>query len=954
VASQVKNPAIGGIARASGPSRAASGAPVPFSGEEAPNLYEKFARVVDRFSGRVAVIFQRRDGVESINYAELLSRAESAAAFLLSRGIGVGDACAILADNSIAWCAAYLGILHLGALAVPFDTHYDAGQIAKLLGDSGAKLLLTTPRYLSAARQAAGRQPLEEGIALLEGEAEGLPALAGVSVRPSEPLPACTSTREDAAVILYTSGTTSDPKGVVLTHGNLLAEARAARVALHVDERERILGVLPLFHALAQVANLLIPFYLGASVIFLEELNTGELLRALREQRPTAFCCVPKFFYLIHQRVLAEAARAGALRSLAFRILLRLNGALRRLTRINLGRLLFRRIHDVFGPGMRLLITGGARFEPAIGRDFYRMGLGLREVYGLTETTGAAAITGPGEGGLGNVGPPMPGVDIGIFPVEGIGAEGHAEGEIGIRGPIVMRGYLKRPEATGEVMRDGWFLTGDLGYLDAKGRLTITGRKKEVIVLSSGKNIYPEEVESRYAQSPLIRELCVLGLGPHGGKAGEGLHAVIVPDAEVMRERKMTNLREALRFEIENVSVRVPSHQRILSYEIWMASLPRTTTNKLKRYEIERRVVAQRREAAETPREAPAGEAEAAWADEPAVARALELVREATDYKDKVRADASLELDLGLDSIARVELLANLEDAFETQIPDEVAEKIFTVRQIVEAVRARLPAAAAPPAASGAAADPWNRLLAGLPAGDPLLADLLKPHPVVLLLVFAGLKLLRGLAWLLLGFRVSGTGHIPRRGPALLSPNHQSFLDAFLLAAALPFSTLRNLFFLGASEYYATPLRRRAARLLHIAPVDPDTNLVRAMQAGAFGLRHGKILVLFPEGERSIDGEVKTFRKGAAILATQLGTPVVPAAIEGTFDVWARNRPFRWSALLPWSAERVRLRFGPAIAPPGAAEPGAAAEEMERRYASFAEGLRGVVAEMRRGLRERR
>jgi long-chain acyl-CoA synthetase len=920
-----------------------------FAGE-ARNFYEKFTGSAERFSERQAILFQRRKGIESLTYAELHSRAESAAESLHTLGIEAGDACAILADNSIAWCVAYLGILRLGAVAVPFDTHYGAEQVATLLRDSDAKILLTTPRYLSTAQQALRAPPLASGIVLLEGNSAGLPILDVAPRRQPGPgpLPVSRATRADPAVILYTSGTTSDPKGVVLTHGNLLAEAKSALVALHVDERERILAVLPLFHALAQVANLLIPFYLGASVIFLEELNTGELLRVLREQDPTAFCCVPKFFYLIHERVLAEAAKAGMPRRLAFRLLLDANGLLRRLAGINLGPLLFRRVHRVFGAKMHLLITGGARFEPSIGRDFYRLGFGLREVYGLTETTGAAAITRPGEGGRGNVGPAMPGVELRIFPVEGIGWEGRAEGEVAVRGPIVMRGYLKRPDATAEVTRDGWFLTGDLGYLDANGRLTITGRKKEVIVLSSGKNIYPEEVESRYAESPLIKELCVLALPPSAKTTEEGLHAVIVPDRDVMRERKMTNLREALRFEIENVSVRVPSHQRILSYEIWMEDLPRTTTNKLKRYEIERRVLAQRLRPAQAPEKAPVTEAEAAWSAEPAVARALVLVREATRFPDRVRPDANLELDLGLDSIARVELLANLEAAFGTEIPNEVAEKIYTVRQIVEAVRERQAAAAQMPEA----ADPWHKLLTDIPASDPLFANLLEPHPVVFLLVYIVLKLLRPLAWLLVGFRATGTEHIPPRGPALLCPNHQSFLDAFLLASVLPRKTLQDIFFLGASEYYATPFRSRVARLLHIASVDPDTNLVRALQAGAFGLEHGKILVLFPEGERSINGEVKPFKKGAAILATQLGTPVVPVAIEGTFDLWPRNRPFRWSALLPWRPARVRLRFGPPLTPPVPQQP-ATPEQMEEHYSSFAEHLRSMVVEMQRALRAR-
>jgi long-chain acyl-CoA synthetase len=164
--------------------------------------------------------------------------------------------------------------------------------------------------------------------------------------------------------------------------------------------------------------------------------------------------------------------------------------------------------------------------------------------------------------------------------------------------------------------------------------------------------------------------------------------------------------------------------------------------------------------------------------------------------------------------------------------------------------------------------------------------------------------------------------------------------------SALPFRVFRNLFFVGASEYFATRLRLRAARLMHIAPVDPDTNLTRALQAAAFGLQEKKILILFPEGERSIDGEVKKFKKGVAILSLHLQVPVIPAALDGVFEVWPRNRPLRWSAFLPWKRTRVELRFGPTIPPPAVPPTGISAAQMEAFYASFADDLRSVVVRL--------
>ena len=503
--------------------------------EDWNNFYERFAATAERYGSHVAVELQRRDGVERATYAQLREQADAAAGFLASRGIRTGDACAILADNDIAWCAVYLGLLRIGALAVPFDTHYSPQQIATLLRDSGAKLLFTTARYVAAVEEARRLNGSSAEVVLLRGRHGDLPSFEELQKKEWPPLPAGKVTRGDPAAILYTSGTTSDPKGVVLTHGNLLAEAEAVFQVVNLGAEDSILGVMPLYHALAQMANLLLPFVVGARVIYLEEISTTELLKALRNYRPTAFCCVPQFFYNIHQRVLGKAAEGGWLRKMLFRTLLSANAALRHRLGLNIGPFVFSAVHDVLGSKMRFLITGGARFDPAVGRDFYRLGFGLFEAYGLTESSGAATLTGPGEGGHGFVGRPLPGVEVKIMPAAKNAENGDASGEIAIRGAIVMQGYFHRPDASAAVLRDGWFLTGDLGYLDAQGRLTITGRKKEVIILSSGKNIYPEEIEAHYLQSPYIAELCVLGLAAPGEPAAERLHAVIVPNLEVLR-----------------------------------------------------------------------------------------------------------------------------------------------------------------------------------------------------------------------------------------------------------------------------------------------------------------------------------------------------------------------------------------------------------------------------------
>jgi long-chain acyl-CoA synthetase len=272
----------------------------------------------------------------------------------------------------------------------------------------------------------------------------------------------------------------------------------------------------------------------------------------------------------------------------------------------------------------------------------------------------------------------------------------------------------------------------------------------------------------------------------------------------------------------------------------------------------------------------------------------------------RIRPDANLELDLGLDSMERVELLTELEQRFQVRVPQATAQEIFTVRQLADALRVSEPAGERP-ADAAAKTESWSVILRDLPpASDPVLGSLLRRRPLAAPILFLLSRIVR---LLLPRIEVTGLERLPSSGAYIISPNHQSYLDPVFVCAVLPFRVFRNLFFVGAVEYFETPLTRWVARTINLVPVDPDSNLVPAMKAGAFGLTHGRILVLFPEGERSIDGTVKKFKKGSPILAQHLGVPIVPVAIKGVFELWPRNRAFNWRALVPFK-HRVSVIFG--------------------------------------------
>jgi long-chain acyl-CoA synthetase len=269
-----------------------------------------------------------------------------------------------------------------------------------------------------------------------------------------------------------------------------------------------------------------------------------------------------------------------------------------------------------------------------------------------------------------------------------------------------------------------------------------------------------------------------------------------------------------------------------------------------------------------------------------------------------VRADSNLELDLGLDSMERVEVLTALERCFGVRLPQDVAQSAYLVRDLAVAFdRPPLESLAGTDETAGA---PWSSLLENIQP-DATLTGLLKPRR---LYAFALFLVARVTVRVLARPSVDGVDCLPPRGPFIISPNHQSYLDPFLVMGVLPFSVFRQLFFVGAAEYFETRFTRWLAARLNIVPVDPDANLLPAMRAGAFGLRHGKVLMVFPEGERSIDGSVKKFKKGAAILSRHLDAPIVPVAIDGMFEIWPRTRPLNWRKLLPWSGHRTMVRFG--------------------------------------------
>jgi long-chain acyl-CoA synthetase len=845
---------------------------------------EQFENIVRRFPDRIAFRLKTPHGYPTVPYREAYRQAKAVASGLLASGLKQGSRVAILSENRPEWVVAYLGIYFSGMIAVPLDTQISPSEWRRLLDDSEAQIVFGSGPLLSKLNEAIKDCCPPKRVISFDPDSASHDACAdfagliNTSLPGAPELPECRPS--DVATIIYTSGTTGTPKGVMLTHGNIVSELQSIFGCINADENDALLCLLPLQHVLASVINVLVPLYLGAQVVFADTLKRSEILQALEEAGITILATVPQFFYLFHDRIQDELSKKPRLVKKLFRGMLLLNRFSMRLFRINLGKILFSKVHRSFGAKLRLFVSGGSSFDPKVAQDFHDMGFTILQGYGLTETTGAATVTRVENNVIGSVGPALPGVDVAIESPDETGV-----GEILIRGPIVMKGYYRNPSATDEAIKIGWFHSGDLGRFDAGRSLFVTGRKKEVIVLPNGKNIYPDELETHYSHSPYIQEIAVIGVSSPEDR-GERLHAVVVPNFDYLKARKVANAREIIRDEIAGLSNQLPKYKRLMSYQIQSEPLPRTTTRKIKRLELKKLVESGQKQVSESaPMPGALSAEDQAMMNSAIGQEVLSCLRETYHREMPIEPNMNLELDLGFDSMERVELLASLEQILNLQLPEDFGTQIFTVRDLITQLE-QLSGAAAPTGA--ASRQSWKTILSAESLnGDE---EIHLSGAGVTLVKYSALKLLYFVLFRpLLRLKVRELQNLPEQGPYLICPNHQSYLDPLVLSSALPYRVFRKMFFVGYSGIFSRGIMKLVARLTNIITVDPDAHLLRAMKAGAYGLRRGLILCIFPEGGRSFDGKLQEFKKGAAILSRELEVPAVPVGIQGTYQVWPRD-----------------------------------------------------------------
>jgi len=448
-----------------------------------------------------------------------------------------------------------------------------------------------------------------------------------------------------------------------------------------------------------------------------------------------------------------------------------------------------------------------------------------------------------------------------------------------------------------------------------------------VIVLPNGKNIYPDEVEAHYQQCPFIKEIAVLGIKTkEGHETSERLHAVVVPDFDAMKARKIANAREILRDEIGRWSAQLPKYKRLMSYQIQKEPLPRTTTRKIRRLELKKLIESG---AQNQPEPAPAERSDTPELRDSAVGQeVLRCLRE-NYHRAPVELEMNLELDLGFDSMERVELLASLEQSLNISLPEDFGAEFLTVRELIAGLELE---AGGGSGSSSTARQSWKNILSQEALEEDGEWHVKLSGTALSLFKYLGLRVVYVLSRLFLQLEARGLQNLPGEGPFLICPNHLSYVDPFIIMCVLPYRIFKKVFFVGDSEYFKSRFMKLLARMANIVPVDPDVHLLRAMKAGAFGLYRKRILCIFPEGARSFDGELKEFKKGAAILAREIGVPFVPVALHGTYEVWRRDS---WRI----RPHKVILNFGAPIS---------AGRDGKDPYRADTEVLRSTVASLLR------
>ncbi|MDP8263499.1 MAG: AMP-binding protein [Candidatus Ancaeobacter aquaticus] len=858
-------------------------------------LHKKLKETVENNPDKIIIEAKNESGYRSYTYAVLYENISKISSFLTDSGLRKSDRVALILENMPEWPMIYFGILKAGGIAVPIDSQSSDIEIEAIINDCCARYVFCTRRLLTGVKKASSVQKV-----IIIDASDKDTAYVSLETVFKSPMdnrrPPEGGRVEDSASIIYTSGTVGRPKGVVLTHKNFSSNLSSIQTLNLITKNDIILSILPLHHSFPFMCNLLVPIICGARIIYIKHFDPEKIIQCMNEKEVTILTLVPHILSMFQKGIEKRMGSIKGIRKELLKLTVKSGWFLRCKTRMNTSKICLKKLHCAFGEKLRFIACGGARLDPSITEYFFALGFTVLEGYGLTETSPVVTINTLDTYKIGSVGKIIPGVEVSIDKPDKEG-----KGEILVKGPNVMEGYYNRPDEAQAVIEDGWFCTGDEGFIDGDGFVYITGRLKEVMVLDSGKNIYPDEIESHYKQSHFIKEICVVDI-----EKGEHvqIHAVVVPDYEYFKKRGIINIENSIRWDFENYSKELPIYQRIMGFIITDQELSKTRLGKLKRYEVKDAYVKQLSQEKDV-----GGEEQLSDADKELYALSITgvlLKYLSKRCKRKVTLFEHLELDLGIDSLSRVEIISDLSQLLHYELPDDFLSDVYTVKDLV--VKLQLLSPHVTCIKMNESKTLWEKVLEVLPPDAVLKKIELEPS-IISKIITIGAQCIYGYFFKVrCGFTVEGKENLPGKGPFVLCANHTSYLDGLAIMQALGYRYIKETYFLGYREIFERGYLKYLMKAMRVIQIDAAGELVNALKISNYVLKNGKILSIFPEGERSIDGKVKQFKKGIGIVLKETNVQVVPVYIDGAFESWPRTAE-------KTTPHRIKVIFGKPVEP---------------------------------------
>ncbi len=768
-------------------------------------------------------------GERNVSYTEMLQRVQLFAQHTTGKA---GDRVLVLSENREGWIYAFLSVWARKQIATPVDAGSTAHDVAYIIKDCRPVCVWTSRTKVDIIREAIELAGVQVEIRLID-DYEHAPVQGDKAVIETRP--------QDTALIIYTSGTTGSPKGVMLSFANLEANISAVSDDVPIFNAERrTLVLLPLHHVLPLMGTLVIPLCKGGGVAICPTMSGPDIMDTLCRGQVAIMIGVPRLWQTLYMGI-KKKIDAHAITRFLFWLCAKVGSPA-------LSKTIFKSVHQKMGGHITYCVCGGASLDREIGNGLRTLGLDVLEGYGMTEAAPMITFTRPGDIVPGCAGLPLSTVECKIV-----------NGELLAKGPNVMQGYYNRPEETAEVLdKDGFLHTGDLARFDEKGRVYITGRSKEIIVLSNGKNVQPAEIEFKLEQyAEMVKEAAVV-------QDGDMLRAIIVPQTAWIGDKTDETMEVILKREvIEPYNRTVANYKKLMGVFVYRGDLPRTRLDKLQRYKLKEilEVGSHRRQAVEV-------DVEPTFEEYQIIKHYLEQ-----EKKVKLKPTDHLETDLAMDSLDKVSLQGFIDQSFGLHIKLDRMTEFKNVQALCEYIADRKTRMVIEET-------DWHQLLHGATSH----LTLPKPaftYPLVSRLFKLNFRLYNRLS-------VKGTEHIPAKGPFIVAPNHESYLDGALVLAGMPWSTVKQCYSYATEEHVKSGMMKALAHRHNVILMERG-NLKNSILKLAEVLKQGSNVIIFPEGSRTRDGKINNFKKMFAILSKELGVPVLPVCIRGAYEALPRG-----------------------------------------------------------------